>query len=171
VADIFAERAECDVMLVGSGSIRVKKLGPVVTLKDFLASFPYDDGLTLYKITGKDLKTCFEWIMRPQNRDGEGECYQVNQKVKAIYSEKEKKLLSLTLEGAEIKDAEHYTICFQNYHFNSCQAYLNLAPSTMIKAAPPKVITTSAQEVFEEYLRTHTQLDREIEGRLVFKKD
>src|SRR3989339_2287449 len=43
VADAFAENTQCDVMFVGSGSIRVKELGPLVTLKDFISCFPYDD--------------------------------------------------------------------------------------------------------------------------------
>lgn len=92
IADAFAEQTQIDVMLVGSGSIRAKSLGPAVTLKDFLACFPYNDNLIKTTITGKQLKKIFNHIMRPENRDGEGECYQVNLKVKAIYSEKKKNL-------------------------------------------------------------------------------
>lgn len=35
IADAFAINAQTDVMLVGSGSIRVKEMGPIVTLKIF----------------------------------------------------------------------------------------------------------------------------------------
>jgi len=83
IADAFAETAETDIMLVGSGSIRVKELGPLVTLKDFLTCFPYDDVLTRFEIPGKSVKKIFAHIMRPENRQGEGECYQVNTKVRA----------------------------------------------------------------------------------------
>jgi len=45
VADAFGETSQADVVLVGSGSIRVKEIGPIVTLKDFKTCFPYDDFL------------------------------------------------------------------------------------------------------------------------------
>ena len=40
VADAIAENANCDVMLFGSGSIRSKELGPLVTLGTLLNAFP-----------------------------------------------------------------------------------------------------------------------------------
>jgi len=83
-ADAFAQSVGCDVMLVGCGSIRVKKMGPLVTLKDLLTAFPYDDSLNRYTISGADLKKIFNHIMRTENRQGEGECYQVNHQVKVV---------------------------------------------------------------------------------------
>ena len=75
IADALAFTSNCEIVLVGSGSIRVKKLGPVVTLKDFLACFPYDDSITKYSISGEKVKRIFLHIMRKENRNGEGECY------------------------------------------------------------------------------------------------
>lgn len=169
IADVFAERAECDVMLVGSGSIRVKKLGPAVTLKDFLACFPYDDTLTRFTITGAQLKQIFNHIMRPENRDGEGECYQINAKVKAIYSDKERKLISLDIDDVPISNTSFYTICLQNYHFGNAKAYLNISQEDLTASGKTKLITTSAQEVLEEYFRNHPNSYRQIEGRLVYQ--
>ena len=59
IANIFADNSLADVMLVGSGSIRVKELGPLVTLSDFLACFPYDDSLQRFAITGEQLLNIF----------------------------------------------------------------------------------------------------------------
>lgn len=95
-ADALAEMSETDIILLGSGSIRVKELGPVVTLGSLKACFPYDDSLTRYIINGKQLKKIFSHIMRMENRNGEGECFQINSRVKAIYSDLESKLLSIT---------------------------------------------------------------------------
>jgi len=169
VADAMAECAECEVMLVGSGSIRVKELGPVVTLKDFLACFPYDDSLTRYVVTGKQLKTIFAHIMRIENRTGEGECYQVNAKVKAVYDEKQKRLVSLAIEGKPVMDEQEYTICLQGYHFNQAKNYLNITHEELLALGKNKVVTTSAQEVLEEYLRNHQNLVKKVEGRLVYR--
>ena len=69
IADAFSEVSQCDVMMVGSGSIRVKELGPIVTLKDLKACFPYDDSLNRFKIRGDQLKRIFTHVMRNENRD------------------------------------------------------------------------------------------------------
>jgi len=168
IADAFAETAETDIMLVGSGSIRVKELGPLVTLKDFLTCFPYDDVLTRFEITGKSVKKIFNHIMRPENRQGEGECYQVNTKVRAKYDNKTKMLVSLLIDGQPIQDKKLYRICLQNFHLNNCQEYLNISPEELNRSGKQKVITTSAQQVLEEWLKNHQNEKRILEKRLEF---
>lgn len=170
IADAFAEKAQTDIMLVGSGSIRVKELGPVVTLKDFKSCFPYDDSLTRYTVTGEQLSKIFSHIMRAENRNSEGECYQVNNKVKAVYADQEKKLLSLTLDNVQVENTRLYTICMQNFHANNSKSYLNISGEELVKSGKTKVITTSASEVLEEYLRNNQNIKRNIEGRLSYVK-
>ena len=170
IADAFAEVAECDVMLVGAGSIRVKELGPMVTLGDLMACFPYDDSLQRFTITGQQLKKIFAHIMRLANRDGEGECYQINRGVEAIYNDTTKKLESLKYNGEPVDDNKRYKICLQGYHFSSCGAYLNIAQDELLASKQGKVVSTSAQGVLEEYLRNHQNIAKKVEGRLIYKK-
>jgi len=169
IADAFAEVAECDVMLVGSGSIRVKELGPMVTLRDLLTCFPYDDVLTRYTIDGSKLKGIFSHIMRTENRNSEGECYQVNNKVKAVYSDERHELISLSANGEEVEDTEHYSICMQGYHFNNSKTYLGISQEELLGSGKRKVVSTSAQEVLEEYLRNNQNINSNVERRLVYQ--
>ena len=170
VADALADTSETDVILVGSGSIRIKELGPVVTLGGIKACFPYDDSLTKYVITGKQLKKIFSYILRIENRDGEGECYQINSKIKATYSDSAKKLLSLSVKGEPVKDKQKYTITLQGYHFANSKAYLDITNDELLTIENPKVITTSAYQILEEWLRTHPNETRKIEERIAFCK-
>ena len=169
IADAFAEVAECDVMLVGSGSIRVKELGPLVTLRDLLTCFPYDDVLTRYTIDGSKLKGIFSYIMRTENRNSEGECYQVNNKVKAVYSDERHELISLSVNGEGVEDTEYYSICLQGYHFNNSKAYLGISQGELSGSGKRKVVSTSVQEVLEEYLRNNQNINSKVEGRLVYQ--
>ena len=169
IADVFAEIAECDAMFVGAGSIRVKKFGPMVTLGDLKTCFPYDDILRRFSITGKQLKKIFMHIMRKENRNSEGECYQVSTGIEAIYNDLTKKLESLKLKGEPVDDKKQYKICLQDYSFNSCVDYLNITQKELLASGPGKVISTSAQGVLEEYLRNHQNISRKVEGRLVYK--
>lgn len=168
-ADIIAENAQADVALVGSGSIRVRELGPVVTLAQLMACFPYDDSVIRFTVRGSKLREIFSHIMRPENRDGEGECYQVNAGVKAAYDEKTKTLQSLQIRNQPVEDGKPYTIAVQGYHVKNSAAYLNVTNDELVQLGEPKVVTTSARDVLEEYLRSHQDLSSQIEGRLSYR--
>ncbi|HDQ06498.1 MAG TPA: bifunctional metallophosphatase/5'-nucleotidase [Candidatus Bathyarchaeota archaeon] len=168
VADAFAELAECDVMLVGSGSIRVQEMGPLVTLNDLLTCFPFDDNLTRYTVTGAKLKKIFSYIMRLENRNSEGECYQVNGKVKATYSDSEHKLISLIIDGNSVADSGLYRICLPGFHANNAASYLDVSEEELLESGETRVVSTSTKEVLEEYLRNHQNVHRSVEGRLKY---
>ncbi len=169
VTDALAGSIETDVVLIGSGAIRSKELGPVVTLGSLKECFPYDDSLSRFTITGAQLKAIFSHIMRPKNRDGEGEFYQVNDKIEAIYSDSKKELLSLKFENKKVKDEEHYTITLQGYHVVNCTDNLGISLEELTSIGSVKVVTTSAYQVLEEWLRVHPNIKETIDGRLVFK--
>ena len=107
--------------------------------------------------------------MRIENRNDEGECYQVSCGIQAIYSDKDKQLIALTFNGQPVEDNKTYTIAMSSYTFNGCSKFLNISPEEMIEDGPPKVITTSSQDVLIEYLRSNQNLNSKIEGRLVYK--
>lgn len=168
-ADIFAYNCECDVMFVGSGSIRVKELGPQVTLGDVMACFPYDDSLHRFSVSGKQLKEIFAHIMRVENRDGEGECYQVNMGVEAIYNDRDRKLAGLKVAGKPVTNEKIYRIGMQGYHYNNAEAYFGLDSQYLKNLSDHKVTSTSAQQVLIEHLSNHQNINSKVEGRLVFE--
>ena len=167
-ADGLAENAQSDVVLIGSGSIRVQEFGPMVTLNDLMTCFPYDDSITRFSVSGAKLWEIFKHIMRTENRNGEGECYQVNSKIKAVYADKKHQLESLMIDGKPVDQKETYTLAIQGYHFNNCASYLNITQEELLKSGKTKVITTSAREVMEEYLRNNQNMTKKVEGRLVY---
>ncbi|MBN2335217.1 bifunctional metallophosphatase/5'-nucleotidase [Candidatus Bathyarchaeota archaeon] len=171
VADAFADVAGCDVMLVGSGSIRSDEMGPVVTLSDLLSCFPYDDVLTRYTVGGGRLRGIFSHIMRAENRNSEGECYQVNGRVRAVYDDGLHELVELTVDGDAVADAGSYTICLQGYHFSNSASYLNISNEELMKSGRSRVVSTSAKEVLEEYLRNNQNIGRSLEGRMTYLPD
>lgn len=168
-ADVFAERARTDAVLIGSGSIRTKELGPLVTLGHLRQTFPYDDTMLRFTVTGSQLRQTFSHIMRPENRDGEGECYQVNRQVEAIYSDTARSLVSLRLAGQPVVDDRRYTIALQGFHYKSSESNLGIPNAELTALAEPQVVTTSARDVLEEYMRSHQNLQSQVEGRLRYR--
>lgn len=168
IADAVAERGESDVALIGSGSIRSKELGPTINLKDLHACLPYDDTITRYKVDGQQLRAVFAHIMRTENRNGEGECFQVNSRVKAIFDDAQHKLASLKIDGTDVASDRALTVCLQGYHIKNSKANLNLTEAELSQAGTPKLISTSLQDVILEYIRTHQNVKKQVEGRLTY---
>jgi 5'-nucleotidase len=168
IADALADASDTDVMMVGSGSIRIKEMGPVVTLKDLKRAFPYDDFLMRFTITGAQLSKIFAYVMRKDNRNSEGECYQVNRSVRATYTDKKQQLQSLTLEGKPISKTKWYTVCLQGFHVNNSLSYLGISQDQLRKSGKSKVVTTSAAQVLEEWFRNNQNIKCAIENRLLY---
>jgi 5'-nucleotidase len=169
ITDIFWHSAGVDVVFLGSGSIRGAELGPMVTLGALQRIFPYDDSMLRFTVTGAKLKGIFEHIMRSENRDGEGECYQVNSGVQAVYVNRDNDLESLTISGSQVKDDAYYTIGLQNYHYQNSENNLGITSEELSVLTAPKVITTSLRDILEEYMSTHQNMNSQIEERLVYK--
>jgi 5'-nucleotidase len=168
VADALADVTGADVILVGSGSIRSKRLGPVVTLGDFAACFPFEETLTRFTVTGRDLLRIFRHIMRRENRSGEGECYQVNRGVRAVHDDARDELVSLAIRDVPVVEDATYTLVLPGYHLRNAKAFLGISEAELAARGTPKVVATSVSDVLQEYLRNHQNLASRVEGRLVY---
>ena len=71
LGDLMAEglRAQLgvDLVLLGSGSIRKPQLGPIVTLKDYMEIFPFNDPLFAVKFTGEQLRRVVRYMLRDEH--------------------------------------------------------------------------------------------------------
>jgi 5'-nucleotidase / UDP-sugar diphosphatase len=169
-ADAIAEMIGVDLALAGSGTIRLKELGPLVTLDGFLACYPFEEALMQIMVTGSQLRRAFAHFMRPENRTGQGECYQVSRGTQAVYNEVERKLESLALRGQPVEDERVYSVCLSIFHLRNTQSFLNLTTEEVAQFARPKTVSTSARDVIEEYYRSNQNLVRKVEGRLLYRK-
>jgi len=170
IADIFAQLDSLDVVFVASGSIRGQQLGPLVTLSDLKTVFPYKDTLYKFRVSGVQLTQIFAHIMRPENRiEGQSEYFQVNQGIKAVYNDAQNRLEWLSIKGQAVQDEQHYTICMDGYRYQNSAQNLDITHEELTKLGDSKVIATNYQDVLEEYLSHHQNLNSHIEGRLVYK--
>jgi 5'-nucleotidase len=68
-----------------------------------------------------------------------------------------------------VADEKQYTIALQGFHYKNSEGNMGIPYDDLIALAPPKVIATSMRDVVEEYMRSHQGIDRQVEGRLVYK--
>jgi len=66
-------------------------------------------------------------------------------------------------------DDAPYTVCIQGYHFANSDANLDISQEELLAKGNNKVVTTSAKQVIEEFLRNNQNANHPLSGRLVYK--
>ncbi|MDO5561726.1 MAG: bifunctional UDP-sugar hydrolase/5'-nucleotidase [bacterium] len=167
-ADILQSSFGVDLVFVGSGSIRGEKLGPVVKYGDLVEIFPYDDDIYSLEMTGKQLYQVFTHLLRDKAFTGETEYYQISKNWQVTYDKKAKKIVDLTFKNKTVDLRKKYSVALQKFHFNNLSDFLGVSLKEVEVNKKPRIISTSALDIFDEYLTLNTHLDARIEGRYNF---
>ncbi|MCQ2538175.1 MAG: bifunctional metallophosphatase/5'-nucleotidase [Lachnospiraceae bacterium] len=153
-ADLFRDGAEVDLMLMGSGSIRVKELGPLVQYKDLVEAFPFDDVLYRAKLTGRQVKKMLFYIVREDAFIEEKHCefYQLSEGWNVTVSRSNPSLNKVTFNGKEVDDDEIFNVGLQQYHYKNCEASFNMTQEELEEAGKPRTIATSCKAICGEWM-------------------
>ena len=163
-SDILKNSLGLDIMLLGSGSIRKEKLGPIVTLQDLMEIFPYDDPIYLVKAKGSELKKMILFMLRDEAFEGDHtEFYQFSDGMHVVYDKKNYKFKEFTIDGIDINDEEIFKIGLQKYHYINIKDCFDITVEELDKNGKSKIIATSCRDVVEEYLSNNQHLDSVVE--------
>jgi len=165
-ADIAKNVLGLDLMMLGSGALRKPELGPVVTLADLYAIFPFSEAVHQLKLSGAQLKTAFEFILQPERMNSTCEHYQVNQGTKIIYDHASRQVVEFLIDGKPIDPKQLYRVGIQSFHFNNLEKFLGISLQEVLSQGKPLVLCSSLTNVIEEYFMTHNNLKSKVEGRL-----
>jgi len=169
-ADALAESLGVDIMMVASGSLRKKEIGPIITYKDFTEMYAYDQPITMFKTTGEQFRRMILYMLRDEVWEGaHSEFYQVPKAVEIVYSKSKHSLESFKFNGEDIRDDQVFTIAFAEYHFINFSENFQMPYEEFRANGKERVISTSTNQVLEEYFSEHPMIDQEIEGRIVVK--
>ena len=166
-ADIMQDNSSFDVMLFGSGAIRMTTIGPVVELQDLLETTPYDDCVWMVKVTGAQFRKMVLHILRDEAWKGHTEFYQFSKGIHIVYKKSTHELLEFCLNGKPIDDEDMIKIAIQDYHFRNFDDFLGVPLEEVSLNMKPRIVANSVNNIIEEYLATHQDLDPHIEGRLI----
>ncbi len=165
-ADTIQWESSFDIMMMGSGSIRKKELGPVIEYQDMVENTPYDDALWMVEVTGDQFRRIVKHLMRDDAWKGETEFYQFSKGVHIRYNRTTKVLEELTFNDAPVTPDMKLKIALQNYHYKNFDEFLGV-PLEEVKAnMRPRVVATSVNNIIEEYFATNEGLDAHVEGRI-----
>ena len=169
LADILQESLRLDIMLVGSGSIRVSEFGPIVLFSNLTDCLPYDDSVIALWVTGAQLEKMILYMLRDEVWDGAHcEFFQFSKEVRVIYDKQTHNFKGFSLCGEPIEEDKIYKIGLQYYFYLNMKDFFSVSHEDVEPNGKPRRISTSCREVLDEYLSCHQGLDHQISDRLKF---
>ena len=168
-AECLREQLDTDLVLLASGSIRQPSLGPIVTLKDFVEVFPFEDAVFEFKMTGAQLRHAVTFLLRDESFDPHAhtEWYQFSRGFYCEYDRASRTVLSLKMNGEEVADGDLFSVAMQEYHFLSMDSFLDVPHEEVQKNGPARKAATLAKNVLEEYFVAHELITFDSERRLL----
>ena len=166
-ADLLQEDSSFDIMMMGSGALRKKELGPIVEYQDMMENTPFDDVVHMLKVTGAQFRQMIQYIMRDEAWEGHTEFYQYSRGVRIVYRKSTHTLEELSFRGKPVQDDDSFLIAMQHYHFENFDSFFGVSLEEVRKNMKPRVVMTSVNNIVEEYFSTHQGLDAHVEGRIV----
>jgi len=166
-ADIFKEGLGVDVAFVGSGSIRLEKLGPIVTYGKLTETYPYVSKQYMIKVTADTLRHMLLYMNRDEAWGGHTEYYQVSKGIEFIYSKSKHDFIKCTYNGEEIKGDRLFSISLPDFHFMNIEQFFNVSLEEIEKNGKARVIATNDFDILNEYFTAHNITDANVEGRMV----
>ena len=170
LADILQESLQLDIMLVGSGSIRVTEFGPIVLLSDLTECIPYDDSVIALSVTGAQFKQMILFMLRDEVWEGlHSEFFQWSQGMRVVYDRANHEFNEFSLHNEPIEDEKIYKIGLQYFFYLNMKEFFSISHEEIAQNGKTRRVTTSCREVLDEYLSCHQNPDYDISGRLIIE--
>ena len=171
-ADLLQVDSSFDVMLYASGSIRLKKLGPIVQYHELKECLPFNAPVYMLEVTGKQFRHMMKFMLRDEafEEDAHSEFYQVSKGMKMVYNRRTKRFEEFSLNGKEIKDRDIIKIAVQDYHFKNFTEFFDVPVEEVIANKKPRMVMTDDFSIFEELLVSMNNVDSQVEGRITVKE-
>ena len=133
IADAFLDIYKPDLVIVQSGSIRLKACGPNVTLETLKKLYPYDDNFVKVTLSGREIRQAFEYLFSLKS-DGSvmNGTFQYSKGFKIIadmerYKERGCRMEYIGLNGEALDDEKIYTVGMTKNCLNKFKRYFGYA--------------------------------------------
>ncbi len=165
-ADFYQKTFETDVFLLSSNVIRAKKLGPVVTRKDFIIAFPYENAVYQLTVSGRRLEEIIRHTLRKIAWEGTSIYFLFSENMNVEITREEKIIQKLEIYGGPVEPDKSYKLGITEYAYKNPELFLGIAPGELGTEVPVKKLSDNDRESFREYFASHGEARLRNEGRL-----
>ncbi len=171
-ADAFADSLGLDLMVLASGSLRLKEFGPIVDYQHLLEMYPFGNQVIRVTLTGAQLKQMIRHIFREEALlpDAHTEFYQFSKGIRFVVSKSKKKVTDITWKGEPITDTDKFRVGMQVWHYKSMEEFFGLHLEEVKANMEPKVVCTFDTDVLDEYFSSMELVEVDTKARWIFEE-
>ena len=169
LAEGMREQLGVDLAMINSGSIRRETLGPIVTLQDLMEVYPYPTSMVGIRLSGEQLRRIVMFLLRDEViADGAYTySFQFSKGFFCEYDISTRRILQLTMNGAEVQDEDMFLVALEGYHYNLMETSLGIPVEEVEKNGRPVQLAIEASNVLTEYLTSHEFIKLDGEQRFL----
>jgi len=169
-ADVFDAVFDVDLTFLGSGSIRKKEAGPIITLGDLKELCPFDGKFYRLEATGAQIKQILRHVLREEAFEGDHtEFFQFSDDIRCVWSRSKQDFEKLELGRLTVQDEKMYTIALQEFHYKNTEISLGLPLEELLANAKEFILATSELDILIEYLPCYDMPKCGVNHRLVIE--
>lgn len=166
-ADLYQRTFETDVSLLASNVIRAKKLGPVLTYKEFIIGFPYENAVYQLRVTGRRLEQIIRHTLRKDAWEGTSIYILFSENMHVEITREDKIVQKIEIYGGDIEPDRIYKLGITEYSYKNPELFLGIEPGALGTEIEVKKVSDNDRVSFFEYLSLHSEFTLRNEGRLV----
>ncbi|MCL1802759.1 MAG: bifunctional metallophosphatase/5'-nucleotidase [Eubacteriaceae bacterium] len=157
-----------DIVLYGSGSIRLEEIGPIILQKTLLEAIPFHSKVYMVTVTGKQLMSMIKHMLREDAFIGEHtEFFQYSKGLEAVWSRTRQEFIKFTYNGEPIDNETKLSITIQGYHRDNFSTSFGMGYEEVLANGREYILATDEQEVLLEFFTDNEPTECGIDGRLV----
>ncbi|HOC53082.1 MAG TPA: 5'-nucleotidase C-terminal domain-containing protein [Caldisericia bacterium] len=168
VADFMKELANSDIAITNGGGIRASIKKGLVKIGDAYNVLPFDNLIVKIEVTGKDIVEAIENGVS-QVETAQGRFPQISGLVVKVNKNKPpmSRVVEVLFNGEPIELDKIYTVATNDFMASGGDGY------TSFKNAKSSVWATGnwMRDDFVEYIKKHSPLNPQVEGRIVYVED
>ena len=168
--DIVQDVCGAEIVFLGAGSIRGEILPKLVTRKAFLVVMPYANELVVLNMTGKQVRTIWQFIMERVSAHKNVSSLQVSRGFRVRFDREKGQISELSLNGEEITDDRMLRVCMQKFTLDSIEDKFGISLEELRRNGRFTTIAVSDQGlIIDEITNPACIKDANIEGRIIYE--
>ena len=166
-ADFYQRTFETDLFLLSSNVIRAKRLGPVVTRKDFIIAFPYENAVYQLTVSGRRLEQIIRHTLRKNAWEGTSIYFLFSENMRVEITREEKIIQKMEIYGGPVEADRKYKLGITEYAYKNPELFLGIAPEELGTEIPVKKLSENDRGSLWSFFALHDEISLRNEGRLV----
>ncbi|MBR4529132.1 MAG: bifunctional metallophosphatase/5'-nucleotidase [Lachnospiraceae bacterium] len=154
-ADLYAEIFGSDVFFLTTNVIWAREMGPVVTKRDLMVSFPYENAVYELEMTGERLTAMLHHIYRREAWEGANIFFLFSGTLSVEVRSGDREIREILYRGEPVDPAAHLRVGITGYVFRNITPFLGIGQEEIGDTVTVRKLADNDRDAMERHFETH----------------